>query len=302
MQVNTNIISLKTQEYLRKNNEGMNQAQERLASGKRINSSVDDAAGLAVVTRMNAKSTGLDTASKNSSQGVDLLQTADSALSSMTSILQRMRQLSVQASNGTFSAEDRGQYSKEFGSLIKELSHVADSTNYNNINLLDGKNPDGSTPPAGSNATVALQASDKANDTISIELFNASALKNTGIAVTSVAADGTETAATVAGYEGLSVGTASDAQQATQAIDSLINSISDGRAVLGAGMSRLNYNISNVNSQSIATKQSASSIQDADMAAEMSEQTKYKILTQTSISMLSQANQTPQMLTQLING
>lgn len=301
MQVNTNIISLKTQEYLRKNNEGMNQAQERLASGKRINSSVDDAAGLAVVTRMNAKSTGLDTASKNSSQGVDLLQTADSALSSMTSILQRMRQLSVQASNGTFSAEDRGQYSKEFGSLIKELSHVADSTNYNNINLLDGKNPDGTTPPAGSKATVALQASDKANDTISIELFNASALKNTGIAVTSVAG-GTETAATVAGFEGLSVGSADDAQQATQAIDSLINSISDGRAVLGAGMSRLNYNISNVNSQSIATKQSASSIQDADMAAEMSEQTKYKILTQTSISMLSQANQTPQMLTQLING
>ncbi|EUJ29026.1 Flagellin [Listeria grayi] len=291
MQVNTNIISLKTQEYLRKNNEGMNQAQERLASGKRINSSVDDAAGLAVVTRMNAKSTGLDTASKNSSQGVDLLQTADSALSSMTSILQRMRQLSVQASNGTFSAEDRGQYSKEFGSLIKELSHVADSTNYNNINLLDG-----------SAATVAVQASDKANDTISIDLFDASALKDTDIAVTSVAADGTETAATVAGYEGLSVGTAADAQQATQAIDSLINSISDGRAVLGAGMSRLNYNISNVNSQSIATKQSASSIQDADMAAEMSEQTKYKILTQTSISMLSQANQTPQMLTQLING
>lgn len=287
MQVNTNIISLKTQEYLRKNNEGMNQAQERLASGKRINSSVDDAAGLAVVTRMNAKSTGLDTASKNSSQGVDLLQTADSALSSMTSILQRMRQLSVQASNGTFSAEDRGQYSKEFGSLIKELSHVADSTNYNNINLLDG-----------SAATVAVQASDKANDTISIDLFDASALKDTDIAVT--AADGT--AGTVGGYEGLSVGTAADAQQATQAIDSLINSISDGRAVLGAGMSRLNYNISNVNSQSIATKQSASSIQDADMAAEMSEQTKYKILTQTSISMLSQANQTPQMLTQLING
>ncbi|EFI83033.1 FliC/FljB family flagellin [Listeria grayi] len=291
MQVNTNIISLKTQEYLRKNNEGMNQAQERLASGKRINSSVDDAAGLAVVTRMNAKSTGLDTASKNSSQGVDLLQTADSALSSMTSILQRMRQLSVQASNGTFSTEDRGQYSKEFGSLIKELSHVADSTNYNNINLLDG-----------SAATVAVQASDKANDTISIDLFDASALKDTDIAVTAVDAAGAETAATVAGYEGLSVGTASDAQQATQAIDSLINSISDGRAVLGAGMSRLNYNISNVNSQSIATKQSASSIQDADMAAEMSEQTKYKILTQTSISMLSQANQTPQMLTQLING
>lgn len=298
MQVNTNIISLKTQEYLRKNNEGMNQAQERLASGKRINSSVDDAAGLAVVTRMNAKSTGLDTASKNSSQGVDLLQTADSALSSMTSILQRMRQLSVQASNGTFSTEDRKQYGEEFDSLIKELSHVADSTNYNNINLLDGKNPDGTTPPAGSNATVAVQASDKANDTISIELFNASALEDTAIAVTDV--DGTET--DVAGYKGLSVTTAADAQKATQAIDKLINSISNGRAVLGAGMSRLNYNISNVNSQSIATKQSASSIQDADMAAEMSEQTKYKILTQTSISMLSQANQTPQMLTQLING
>ncbi len=107
MKVNTNIISLKTQEYLRKNNEGMTQAQERLASGKRINSSLDDAAGLAVVTRMNVKSTGLDAASKNSSMGIDLLQTADSALSSMSSILQRMRQLAVQSSNGSFSDEDR---------------------------------------------------------------------------------------------------------------------------------------------------------------------------------------------------
>lgn len=288
MQVNTNIISLKTQEYLRKNNEGMNQAQERLASGKRINSSVDDAAGLAVVTRMNAKSTGLDTASKNSSQGVDLLQTADSALSSMTSILQRMRQLSVQSSNGTFSDEDRKQYTSEFNGLIKELNHVADNTNYNSINLLGGIGKDAEGNDIAAPTSVKIQASDKADDIIEVSLFDAkTALTDSGA---------TDTAPTLA------VGTADAAQNATKAIDKLINSISDGRAVLGAGMSRLNYNISNVNSQSIATKQSASSIQDADMAAEMSEQTKYKILTQTSISMLSQANQTPQMLTQLING
>lgn len=128
MKVNTNIISLKTQEYLRKNNEGMTQAQERLASGKRINSSLDDAAGLAVVTRMNVKSTGLDAASKNSSMGIDLLQTADSALSSMSSILQRMRQLAVQSSNGSFSDEDRKQYTAEFGNLITLLTLLTTTT------------------------------------------------------------------------------------------------------------------------------------------------------------------------------
>ncbi|MCG3316292.1 FliC/FljB family flagellin [Listeria monocytogenes] len=285
MKVNTNIISLKTQEYLRKNNEGMTQAQERLASGKRINSSLDDAAGLAVVTRMNVKSTGLDAASKNSSMGIDLLQTADSALSSMSSILQRMRQLAVQSSNGSFSDEDRKQYTAEFGSLIKELDHVADTTNYNNIKLLD--------QTATSATQVSIQASDKANDLINIDLFNAKGLSAGTITLGS--------GSTVAGYSALSVADADSSQQATEAIDELINNISNGRALLGAGMSRLSYNVSNVNNQSIATKASASSIEDADMAAEMSEMTKYKILTQTSISMLSQANQTPQMLTQLIN-
>ncbi|EME4062821.1 FliC/FljB family flagellin [Listeria monocytogenes] len=286
MKVNTNIISLKTQEYLRKNNEGMTQAQERLASGKRINSSLDDAAGLAVVTRMNVKSTGLDAASKNSSMGIDLLQTADSALSSMSSILQRMRQLAVQSSNGSFSDEDRKQYTAEFGSLIKELDHVADTTNYNNIKLLD-------QTATGAATQVSIQASDKANDLININLFNAKGLSAGTITLGS--------GSTVAGYSALSVADADSSQEATEAIDELINNISNGRALLGAGMSRLSYNVSNVNNQSIATKASASSIEDADMAAEMSEMTKYKILTQTSISMLSQANQTPQMLTQLIN-
>ncbi len=275
MRINTNIVSQRTQENLRLNQENLSSTMNRLSSGKRINSSADDAAGLAVSTRMSVKSSGLGVASRNSSDGISLLETAESAMNSITNILQRMRDLTLSASTGTLSGSDKALYQKEFNQLVNEINHIASTTNFNGIQLMSAA------------TTLHIQASDQGGDGIAINLKKLTATALMGLASTTTI--------------DISSGTVGGVfKKALASIDAAITTMAGTRADLGATLSRLDFNVTNLNNQKINTDASNSRIMDADMAAETSEMTKAKIFSEASVSMLSQANQTPQMVSKLL--
>ncbi|MES5954335.1 flagellin [Bacillus fungorum] len=272
MRINTNINSMRTQEYMRQNQEKMSTSMNRLSSGKSINSAADDAAGLAIATRMRANEGGLNVASRNSQDGKSMIQTADSALQTVSNILLRMRDLAVQSANGTNSGTDRTALQKEFTALTNQIDYISSNTKFNGTELMSTKA-----------ATVSIKSTDASGATtidVNLKEITASSLTvNNGAAK-------------------IDSNTAADA--AISNIDAAINAIADHRATLGATLNRLDYNIENLNSQSTAMASSASQIEDADMAKEMSEMTKFKILSEAGVSMLSQANQTPQMVSKLL--
>ncbi|EJR03834.1 MULTISPECIES: flagellin [Bacillus cereus group] len=256
----------------------------RLSSGKRINSAADDAAGLAIATRMRAKENGLGVASRNTQDGISLIRTADSALNSVSNILLRMRDLAVQSANGTNSTDDRTAINKEFGQLINQIDYIAKNTAFNGTTLLNGSTAaDGTTHQKTSSVAIKTYDDGGAAD-ISITLASANAV-DLGLATE---ASGTLTPKNV-----------NDANIITT-IDTKLKDIATSRADLGATLNRLDFNVANLNSQASSMASSASQIEDADMAKEMSEMTKFKILNEAGISMLSQANQTPQMVSKLL--
>ncbi|MEG3527858.1 flagellin [Bacillus paranthracis] len=282
MRINTNINSMRTQEYMRQNQEKMNTSMNRLSSGKRINSAADDAAGLAIATRMRAKESGLGVASRNTQDGISLIRTADSALNSVSNILLRMRDLAVQSANGTNSTDDRTAINKEFGQLINQIDYIAKNTAFNGTTLLNGAEVSGKHEKTSSIAIKTYDDGGAADISITLASANAEDLglmkDNSG---TSVPLD------------------VNDSGIITK-IDTKLKEITTSRADLGATLNRLDFNVANLNSQASSMAASASQIEDADMAKEMSEMTKFKILNEAGISMLSQANQTPQMVSKLL--
>ncbi|OOR27358.1 flagellin N-terminal helical domain-containing protein [Bacillus cereus] len=288
MRINTNINSMRTQEYMRQNQDKMNTSMNRLSSGKRINSAADDAAGLAIATRMRAKENGLGVASRNTQDGISLIRTADSALNSVSNILLRMRDLAVQSANGTNSVDDQKALQKEFGQLTDQIDYIAKNTKFNDTELLTGKGP------------VKIQTHDTGGQ-IDITLTDVQKASLKG----SPKADGTATAVAIDTLQiGQKTGDANSDKvkpnEAITVIDNIIKGITTSRADLGATLNRLDFNVANLNSQASSMASSASQIEDADMAKEMSEMTKFKILNEAGISMLSQANQTPQMVSKLL--
>ncbi|PFE56836.1 flagellin [Bacillus cereus] len=319
MRINTNINSMRTQEYMRQNQDKMNVSMNRLSSGKRINSAADDAAGLAIATRMRAKENGLGVASRNTQDGISMIRTADSAMNSVSNILLRMRDLAVQSANGTNTNENRGALQKEFTALKDQIDYISTNTQFNGKTLLNGDNgsikihsyDDGQAATAATTSAAPVvdpgttdpgTTKPAINGTIDIKLAN----------VTSANLEGNEKklnqisiSATNAGTAG-TAGTEDDttainnANDAIKAIDGMIASIAGSRADLGATLNRLDFNVESLNNQASNMASSASQIEDADMAKEMSEMTKFKILNEAGISMLSQANQTPQMVSKLL--
>ncbi|UOY93373.1 flagellin [Ectobacillus sp. JY-23] len=276
MKINTNINSMKTQEYMRQNEAKMNQAMNRLSSGKRINSAADDAAGLAIATRMRAKESGLAVASRNTQDGISMIRTGEAALNSVSNILVRMRDLAVQSANGTNDTKDQASLDSEFKELQKQIDYIAANTKFNNQALLD--------TTAGKTVKVQTLDSSVAADQIDVTFASAKA------------ADLGVDAATI------DITDATKSQAAIAAIDSAIDDVAESRANLGATLNRLDFNVENLNSQATNMAASASQIQDADMAKEMSEMTKYKILSEAGVSMLSQANQSAQAVSKLLQG
>ncbi len=457
MRINTNINSMRTQEYMRQNQAKMSNAMDRLSSGKRINNASDDAAGLAIATRMRARESGLGVAANNTQDGMALIRTADSAMNSVSNILLRMRDIANQSANGTNTDKNQAALQKEFGELQKQIDYIAGNTQFNDKNLLDGSNPSisiqtldsadqskqisidlksatlealgikdltvGATENTLAKATItAKDASDAAKKEIDAaakdtpskndaqlakEYIEAKAtlatLKPTDATYAAKAAelDAATTALNdnakvlVDGYEkkltttktkeaeytaakeqstkstaaadlvtkyetaksnalgndiakeyleaktayeankndissksrfeaaetelnkditankaakvlvetyekAKTAGTTEKSLVAVDKIDEALKTIADNRATLGATLNRLDFNVNNLKSQSASMASAASQIEDADMAKEMSEMTKFKILNEAGISMLSQANQTPQMVSKLL--
>ncbi|OFD65589.1 flagellin [Bacillus mycoides] len=288
MRINTNINSMRTQEYMRQNQDKMNTSMNRLSSGKRINSAADDAAGLAIATRMRAKENGLGVASRNTQDGISLIRTADSALNSVSNILLRMRDLAVQSANGTNSVDDQKALQKEFGQLTDQIDYIAKNTKFNDTELLTGKGPVKiQTHDTGGQIDITLTDVQKAS------LKGSPNADGTGIAV---AIDTLQIGQVAKDTDNTKV----KPNEAITVIDNIIKGIATSRADLGATLNRLDFNVANLNSQASSMASSASQIEDADMAKEMSEMTKFKILNEAGISMLSQANQTPQMVSKLL--
>ncbi|QHV41907.1 flagellin [Bacillus cereus] len=454
MRINTNINSMRTQEYMRQNQAKMSNAMDRLSSGKRINNASDDAAGLAIATRMRARESGLGVAANNTQDGMSLIRTADSALNSVSNILLRMRDIANQSANGTNTGDNQKALDKEFSALKEQIDYISKNTEFNDKKLLNGENTsiaiqtldsadtakqininlaDSSTSAllidklsisgagagtalagvaggditAAGNKQVALSGLtgakttdeldaavkefktefDKVKSGLSAEnadkitaamdkytnnktLDNAKAIGD--LYKTMAPADSTVVG--TAGTKGQSLidlnatttgdtaqkrqvavdafkddfdkikgglnaqdaakvtaaldkfnkadgsgntlenaqeigkvfkevaagSTKSNASDAIKSIDKALETIASNRATLGATLNRLDFNVNNLKSQSSSMASAASQIEDADMAKEMSEMTKFKILNEAGISMLSQANQTPQMVSKLL--
>ncbi|HDR7662538.1 flagellin [Bacillus wiedmannii] len=283
MRINTNINSMRTQEYMRQNQAKMSNAMDRLSSGKRINSASDDAAGLAIATRMKAREGGLNVAGRNTQDGMSLIRTADSALNSVSNILLRMRDLANQSANGTNTKGNQASLQKEFAQLTEQINYIANNTQFNDQKLLDT-----------TNKTIKIQTLDTGSTNpaqidIKLNSVQTKDLNLSGISVGDESeADSTEAA------------DATSAKEAIDAIDAAITTVAGQRATLGATLNRFEFNANNLKSQETSMADAASQIEDADMAKEMSEMTKFKILNEAGISMLSQANQTPQMVSKLL--
>ncbi|PES20952.1 flagellin [Bacillus anthracis] len=464
MRINTNINSMRTQEYMRQNQAKMSNSMDRLSSGKRINNASDDAAGLAIATRMRARESGLGVAANNTQDGISLIRTADSAMNSVSNILLRMRDLANQSANGTNTDKNQGALDKEFAALKEQIDYISKNTEFNDKKLLDGSNKaiaiqtldsedkgkqieiklsDSSTTALkinnlsiaanglgiGSGQKLVGVADNTVADTTAAALKNLNATPGTGgaladrktavdnfktdfakvkdamnaqdvekindaikkfedgtansladtqaigklyadssakaitdtqINAANVAAkalsDLTTSSTTATRKSAMSdfvtafndvkgvmnpsdvakiseaidkfnktddsgntldaaraigdafkaattdgpTSTANDANAAIKAIDAALETIASNRATMGATLNRLDFNVNNLKSQQSSMASAASQVEDADMAKEMSEMTKFKILNEAGISMLSQANQTPQMVSKLL--
>ncbi|ACK93830.1 flagellin [Bacillus thuringiensis] len=282
MRINTNINSMRTQEYMRQNQAKMSNAMDRLSSGKRINSASDDAAGLAIATRMKAREGGLNVAGRNTQDGMSLIRTADSALNSVSNILLRMRDLANQSANGTNTKGNQASLQKEFAQLTEQIDYIAKNTQFNDQQLLGTADKKIKIQTLDTGSTNPAQIEITLNSVKSADLGLDVQIGDEGDAESTAAADPTS------------------AKQAIDAIDAAITTVAGQRATLGATLNRFEFNANNLKSQETSMADAASQIEDADMAKEMSEMTKFKILNEAGISMLSQANQTPQMVSKLL--
>ena len=281
--VNTNTTSLGVQKNLNRASDALSTSMTRLSSGLKINSAKDDAAGLQIATRMTSQIRGQTMAIKNANDGVSIAQTAEGAMQEQTNILQRMRELAVQSRNDSNSSTDRDALNKEFQSMLLEIDRIADSTQLNGKNLLDGT-AGVMTFQVGSNVGTQNQ--------ITISLSGAMKTIGAGAALTGLAGKTIAGADTTAAQNNFSA--------AVSAIDDALNAINSSRADLGASQNRLTSTINNLNNINENAEAARGRVQDTDFAAETAQLTKQQTLQQASTSVLAQANQLPSAVLKLL--
>ncbi|WP_217586182.1 flagellin Hag [Lentibacillus saliphilus] len=284
MIINHNISALNTHRQLGANNSAVQNSLEKLSSGLRINRAGDDAAGLAISEKMRGQIKGLEMASKNSQDGISLIQTAEGALTETHSILQRMRELTVQAGNvGTQEGDDLQAIQDEMDALIEEIDGISARTEFNGKTLLDGSF-------SGATNELIFQIGANIGQSLGVNISDMSA-SGLGVDAVDVAAfSGVTDPAALSGLVSGALGS----------IDAAITSVSKQRSELGAVQNRLEHTINNLGASQENLTAAESRIRDVDMAKEMMEFTKNNILTQASQAMLAQANQTPQGVLQLL--
>ena len=272
LQIATNVGALNAYRNLSVNQNDVSKSLEKLSSGLRINRAADDAAGLAISEGLRSQVNGLNVAARNAQDGISVIQTAEGALTEVHSILQRVRDLAVQAGNDSNNADSRAAIKTEITALGDELTRVAASTNFNGIKLLDG-----------SNASLTFQVgagSTQAEDQIAVTLTN----------FTDLGAD----------IAALNVDSAANALTSIAAIDAEITNVSTARAGLGAVQNRFESTINSLQVSAENLSAAKSRIADTDMAAEMVKYTASNILAQAGTAMLAQANQSGQGVLQLL--
>jgi len=278
--INTNVMSLNSQRVLMNSSNSMATSLERLSSGLRINRAKDDAAGLAIAQRFTSQIRGLEQANRNANDGISLLQTAEGALDEVANMLQRMRELSVQAMNGTVSNSDRASLNDEYQELRLEMERVFDSTEFNGTNLL------------GTAASLTMQVGFKAGASyqIKVSTINVGGAGNASGGISFVVASTASRAIT----------TTSKASFMLSKLDAAIDNISAKRAEFGAKQNRLEATVRN-NANVIENQSAARSrVMDTDFAAETANLTRTQILQQAGTAMLAQANSLPQNVLSLL--
>lgn len=303
--VNTNISASLAQASLAKNERALSKAMEQLSTGKKINTAADDAAGLAISTRMSSQIVGLEQSIQNASDAISMIQTAESALDEMTNMLLRMRELALQASNGTGSVADRDYLQDEFSRLKAEIDRIADNTEWNGRAVLNG-NAGGT----GVNS-VSFQVGGNAGQTISVDFAD---MRGGGFALSTsggptAASGGTALSPSDAALSGLypvsisgatTVLAQQNASAAMTGIDLAIENVSNQRASFGAAVNQLTHSIDNLTQVSINAESTRSRIMDTDYAKSTSELAKAQIIQQAGTAMLAQANQLPASVLDLL--
>lgn len=274
--INTNVASLTSQSNLFKSGRSLQTSIQRLSSGLRINSSRDDAAGLAIVERMSTQIRGQDVARRNANDGISALQVADGALASVTDNIQRMRELAVQAANGTLNEGDRDNLNLEFTQLAEEVNRIVADTTYNGVSSFD-------------TGDFELQIGANSADKLTVDLT----------------VDGTDTVAdafvtadlaslSIAGIDG------TNADAAITALDDVLDITTASRAVMGSNINRLEAIITNLDTNNLNLAAARGRILDADFAAETSNLTRTQILQQAGTAVLAQSNQLPARVLSLL--
>ena len=284
--INTNVNSLVAQNSVTTNARALSKAMEQLSTGKRINGSKDDAAGLSISQIMTAQIRGLNQAVRNANDGISLLQTADGAMIEQSNMLQRMRELAVQAASDTVTPEQKSYLNQEYVALRDEIDRIGASTQWNGEDLL---NEDGG---AAADGVYNFQVGANSTQTISVTLTGANTLTG-GIYVSltgsqiydSSAGNGTET---------------TFANAAIDDIDAALVLANEQRAAIGAGINRLTYAADNLANVSMNTAASRSRIEDTDYATVSTELARTQIIQQAATAMLAQANQSPQSVLALL--
>ncbi|MEQ1725300.1 MAG: flagellin [Sphingopyxis sp.] len=265
--INTNTAALRAQNGSRVANMALSTAMERLSTGKRINAAKDDAAGLAIGSSMTAQIRGMGQAVRNANDGISLAQTAEGALSEVTNMLQRIRELSVQSASGTYSVGDRANLQAEVAELGAQITDIVANTKFNGVTVF-----------GATDVSVAIQVGSGATD------------------VTNLVIEGFTVAAAAAS----NISTAGGATTALGDVDTALTAVNTTRASLGAGQSRLESTVNNLTNQITNLSDARSRIEDADFSAETANLARAQILSQASTAMLAQANQSQQGVLRLL--
>jgi flagellin len=279
--INTNTGSLYAQQAMNTNARGLSTVMQQLSTGKRINNAVDDVAGMAISTRLTSQIRGLNQAVRNTNDGISLIQTAEGATDQVTNMLQRMRELAVQASNDTNNTADRSYLNLEFQALTSQIGNIANYTQWNGSNVLNQTN----STEAGRSGVFTFQVGANSGQTISITFDNMTTESGKGVM------------STIAGNN---ITGTSSSSAALGVIISALDTVSLSRSNMGAVISRLQFTSDNLANVSAKAQESRSRIEDTDYSQATTELAKRNIIQQAAQAMLAQANQAPQSVLSLL--
>ncbi len=280
--IGTNIAAMRASSASTKAEMGLSKAIERLSTGQRINSASDDAAGLAIATKMTSEVRGLTMAKRNANDGISLAQTAEGGLNEITNSLQRMRELAVQSASGTLDVADRANLQKEVTALKDQIQTIVKTTSFNGVQLLGDAT---GAALSVANSTIKIQTGSKSGETVDINLTSVNTASLTDGATTVAAID---------------ISNVLGANAALKSLDESLKTVTTAQADLGASQNRLQATVSSVTDRITNLSESRSRIQDADFSEESTNLAKFQILNQASTAMLAQANQSQQGVMSLL--